>query len=46
MYINYEIIVKEFAEPSVLWNDEDFSIRFFGLRHTKMLLWLCPLKSI
>ena len=36
MYINYEIIVKEFSEPSVLWEDEDFSIRSFGLRHTKM----------
>lgn len=35
MYINYEIIVKEFSEPSVLWKDEDFSIRSFGLRHTK-----------
>ena len=36
MYINYEIIVKEFSEPTVLWKDEDFSIRSFGLRHTKM----------
>jgi ribonuclease Z len=35
MYINYEIIVKEFTEPSVLWEAEDFSIRSFWLRHTK-----------
>jgi ribonuclease Z len=35
MYINYEIIVKEFSEPCPLWEDEDFSIRSFGLRHTK-----------
>jgi ribonuclease Z len=36
MYINYEIIVKEFSEPTTLWQDPDFSIRAFGLRHTKM----------
>jgi len=35
MYINYEIIVREFAEPKVLWETPDFSIRSFGLRHTK-----------
>lgn len=35
MYINYEIIVKEFSEPCTLWDDPDFSIRSFGLRHTK-----------
>jgi ribonuclease Z len=36
MYINYEIIVKEFTEASTLWQKEDFSIRSFGLKHTKM----------
>ncbi|MCE5257249.1 MAG: ribonuclease Z [Spirochaetaceae bacterium] len=35
MYINYEIIVKEITEPGVLWQQEDFSIRSFPLRHTK-----------
>ncbi|HCO49426.1 MAG TPA: ribonuclease Z [Spirochaetaceae bacterium] len=35
MYINYEIIVKEFTEPGILWKDADFSVRSFGLRHTK-----------
>lgn len=35
MYINYEIIVREFTEPCTLWKDPDFSIRSFGLRHTK-----------
>jgi ribonuclease Z len=35
MYINYEIIVKELTEPSIVWEDPDFSIRSFGLRHTK-----------
>ena len=36
MYINYEIIVKEFSEASTLWEDPEFTIRSFGLRHTKM----------
>jgi len=36
MYINYEIIVKENAEPCTLWEQPDFTIRSFGLRHTKM----------
>ena len=35
MYINYEIIVKEFTEPRLLWEAPDFTIRSFGLRHTK-----------
>lgn len=35
MYINYEIIVKEFSEPGILWNADGFSIRSFFLRHTK-----------
>ena len=35
MYINYEIIVREFTEPKTLWEDPDFTIRSFGLRHTK-----------
>lgn len=36
MYINYEIIVKENSEPSTLWEQPDFTIRSFGLRHTKL----------
>lgn len=36
MFINYEIIVKEITEPCTVWEDPDFSIRSFGLRHTKM----------
>jgi ribonuclease Z len=35
MYINYEIIVKEFSEPGTLWERDDFIIRSFFLRHTK-----------
>ncbi|MEI6387139.1 MAG: ribonuclease Z [Spirochaetota bacterium] len=35
MYINYEIIVKEFSGPETLWKAEDFTIRSFPLRHTK-----------
>jgi len=35
MYINYEIIVKEFSESGMLWEQDDFSIRSFFLRHTK-----------
>jgi ribonuclease Z len=35
MYINYEIIVREIAEPGIVWRGEGFSIRAFPLRHTK-----------
>jgi ribonuclease Z len=35
MYINYEIIVKEIAEPGVVWVGEGFTVRAFPLRHTK-----------
>jgi ribonuclease Z len=35
MYINYEIIIREIAEPGVVWKGEGFSIRAFPLRHTK-----------
>jgi ribonuclease Z len=35
MYINYEIIVREIAEPGMVWKGEGFSIRAFPLRHTK-----------
>ncbi|MCX7026233.1 MAG: ribonuclease Z [Spirochaetes bacterium] len=35
MYINYEIIIREFTEPKLLWEDPAFTIRSFGLRHTK-----------
>ncbi len=35
MYINYEIIVREFTGPEVLWKGDGFSIRNFPLRHTK-----------
>ncbi len=35
MYINYEIIVKEFSEPGILWKADGFFIRSFFLRHTK-----------
>lgn len=35
MYINYEIIVKEITEPSVVWQGDGFSVRAFQLRHTK-----------
>jgi ribonuclease Z len=35
MYINYEIIVREIAEPGVVWKGEGFSVRAFPLRHTK-----------
>lgn len=36
MYINYEIIVREIAEPTVVWEEKEFRIRSFALRHTKM----------
>ncbi|HEY9054220.1 MAG TPA: ribonuclease Z [Rectinemataceae bacterium] len=35
MYVNYEIIVREFTQGSALWETEEFSIRSFPLRHTK-----------
>ncbi len=35
MYINYEIVVKEFTEPEILYSDESYSVRSFPLRHTK-----------
>ncbi len=35
MYINYEIIVNEFSEPGTLWEQDDFIIRSFFLKHTK-----------
>lgn len=35
MYINYEIVVKEISEPSVVYEGEGFRIRAFPLRHTK-----------
>ncbi len=35
MYINYEIVVKEIAEPGIVWEGEGFKIRAFPLRHTK-----------
>jgi ribonuclease Z len=35
MYINYEIIVKEIAEPGVCHQGDGFRIRAFQLKHTK-----------
>lgn len=35
MYINYEIVVREFTGPEVLWKGDGFTIRNFPLRHTK-----------
>jgi ribonuclease Z len=35
MYINYEIIVREFSERETLWETDEFRIRAFPLRHTK-----------
>ncbi|MDR0598635.1 MAG: ribonuclease Z [Treponema sp.] len=35
MYINYQIVVKEIAEPGVVHRGEGFRIRAFPLRHTK-----------
>jgi ribonuclease Z len=35
MYINYEIIVREIAEPGPVWKGEGFTVRAFPLRHTK-----------
>ncbi|MDR2101234.1 MAG: ribonuclease Z [Treponema sp.] len=35
MYINYEIVVREFAEPGIVFEGEGFRVRAFPLRHTK-----------
>jgi ribonuclease Z len=35
MYVNYEIIVKEFTEPGPVFSGEGFTISAFPLRHTK-----------
>ena len=35
MYIDYEIVVREIAEPGLVWRAEDFIVRAFPLRHTK-----------
>jgi ribonuclease Z len=38
MYINYEIVVKEIAEPGIVYRGEGFHVRAFALRHTKPCL--------
>ncbi|MDR2103403.1 MAG: ribonuclease Z [Treponema sp.] len=35
MYINYEIVIKEFTEPGIVYRGEGFHVRAFPLRHTK-----------
>jgi ribonuclease Z len=35
MFINYEIIVKEFTEPGVVYRGNGFHVRAFPLRHTR-----------
>jgi ribonuclease Z len=35
MYINYEIVVKEFTEPGIVYEGDGFHVRAFPLRHTK-----------
>jgi ribonuclease Z len=35
MYINYEIVVQEIAEPGIVYRGEGFHVRAFPLRHTK-----------
>ena len=35
MYINYDIVVKEFSEGGILHQGDGFRIRAFPLRHTK-----------
>ena len=35
MYINYEIIVREVTEPGVVYEEDGFHVKAFGLRHTK-----------
>lgn len=36
MYVNYEIIVKEFNEPGPVYSGEGFTISAFPLRHTRV----------
>jgi ribonuclease Z len=36
MYINYDIVVREISDREVVWQGEDYSIRAFPLKHTKM----------
>lgn len=36
MYVNYEIIVKEFTEPGIVYSGEGFTISAFPLRHTRV----------
>ncbi|OQB95455.1 MAG: Ribonuclease BN [Spirochaetes bacterium ADurb.Bin110] len=36
MYINYDIIVREIYEAGTIWQGDDYSIRAFPLKHTKM----------
>ncbi|HCM26795.1 MAG TPA: ribonuclease Z [Treponema sp.] len=38
MYINYEIIVKEVSEKSVVYEGDGYRVRAFPLRHTKPCL--------
>jgi len=35
MYINYEIVVREISEPQVVYENEEFQVRAFPLRHSK-----------
>ena len=35
MHINYDIVVKEITEPGIVYEDDGFSVRAFGLRHTR-----------
>ena len=36
MYINYDIIVREIYEAGIIWQSDDYLIRAFPLKHTKM----------
>ena len=36
MYINYDIIVREIYEAGIIWQSDDYLIRDFPLKHTKM----------
>ena len=38
MYINYEIIIKEVSEKSVVYEGDGYRVRAFPLRHTKPCL--------
>ncbi|MDR2738387.1 MAG: ribonuclease Z [Treponema sp.] len=38
MYINYEIVVKEVAEPGIVYRGDGFHVRAFNLRHTRPCL--------